>query len=261
MRFTHRASAALILFSLVSGLGFLAQPHPASPRKRRNMALGKSYTISPRPTYQYCTDAGDATQLTDGQKTTEYFWTQKGTVGWQHGAFVSIIVDLGKVEPISGAAFRAGAGTASVAWPAYIGVHVSDDGKTWFDAGDLLVMDLKEHGPLPEGYGIREFKTTGLGTHGRYVRFVVIPTGTYSFCDEVEVYRGGEELLKRKRSGKPVVDYKSLAKQFKMKSSILRRYGYDLKGISKMLESSGLPEGDVAPLMDGLTQAYEGAVG
>ena len=67
--------------------------------------------------------------------------------------------------------------------------------------------------------------------------------------------------MKRKRSGKPVVDYKSLAKQFKMKSSILRRYGYDLKGISKMLESSGLPEGDVAPLMDGLTQAYEGAVG
>ena len=255
-----------VFASLLSITFFLNSPpaqasEDAPPIERKNLALGKSYTASPQPTYQHCTDPGDTTQLTDGKKTTEYFWVQKGTVGWQHGAFVSVVVDLGKVEPISGAAFRAAAGTAGVAWPAYIGVHVSNDAKTWFDAGDLLVMDLKEHGPLPEGYGIRQFETDALKTYGRYVRFIVIPAGPYTFCDEVEVYRGPDTLLEKDSPGEPVGNYQLLAKQFKMKSSILRRYGFDLKGISKTLETCGLPESEIAPLMDGLTQAYEGASG
>jgi len=47
-----------------------------------NVALHKSYRLSPGPSYRHCTDSGDRTQLTDGVYTKGYFWTQKTTVGW-----------------------------------------------------------------------------------------------------------------------------------------------------------------------------------
>ena len=47
-----------------------------------NIALGKQYKLWPAPNYPYCTDPDDTIQLTDGKTTKDYFWTQKGTVGW-----------------------------------------------------------------------------------------------------------------------------------------------------------------------------------
>ncbi len=47
-----------------------------------NVAVGKSYSLRSAPNYALCTDPGDKTQLTDGQYTEGYFWTQPGTVGW-----------------------------------------------------------------------------------------------------------------------------------------------------------------------------------
>ena len=47
-------------------------------------------------------------QLTDGKSTAEYFWTQKGTVGWQHVQYATVTVDLGQIEEC--AAFRIQAG-------------------------------------------------------------------------------------------------------------------------------------------------------
>ena len=70
-----------------------------------NIALGKPYALSRPPGYRLCTDAGDRTQLTDGQFTKGYFWTQESTVGWQGGQPVLISIDLGQVEPIRGVAF------------------------------------------------------------------------------------------------------------------------------------------------------------
>ena len=67
-----------------------------------NIALGKSYRLDPRPNYQYCTDPGDRTQLTDGQYTRGYFWTQASTVGWNHVGSATITLDLGSVQPIRG---------------------------------------------------------------------------------------------------------------------------------------------------------------
>lgn len=256
----HRATPSHLAVVFLLGLSALAQTTDAFAAEGPNIAHAKPHTISPAPGYSYCTDDGDAVQLTDGETTSEYFWTQKGTVGWQHATFVTVVVDLGKIEPISGAAFRTAAGTAGVSWPACVGIHVSDDGTAWHDVGDLVSLDLKEQGPLPDGYGIRRFATGSLQTRGRFVRFFVIPTGPYVFCDEVEVFRGPDSLLEKGPGGAPVGDYEALAKQFKMRSSILRRYGFDLKGISQMLESSGLAAKDIAPLLDGLTQAYEGAM-
>ena len=142
-----------------------------------NLALGKPYALSPAPNYEHCTDAGDATQLTDGQSTREHFWTQKGTVGWSGAPYVTITVDLGHVEPISGVRFTTAAGVAGVTWPSVIRILVSDDGKSYRDVGDLVAMDRRIHGRWPEGYAIRRLESHELTTRGRYVQFLVIPAG------------------------------------------------------------------------------------
>ena len=80
-----------------------------------NIALGKPYTMSPKPNYSYCTDEGDAVQLTDGVYTEGYFWTQLSTVGWRSPPrFVAITLDLKEVFPIAGIALNSAAGTANV---------------------------------------------------------------------------------------------------------------------------------------------------
>jgi hypothetical protein len=51
-------------------------------QQSRNIALHCPYTLQPAPNYRYCTDPDDRIQLTDGNYTQGYFWTQKSTVGW-----------------------------------------------------------------------------------------------------------------------------------------------------------------------------------
>jgi len=79
-----------------------------------NVAAGRPYELDPAPNYPYCTDPGDATQLTDGQYVEGYFWTQKGTVGWQNANPVTITIDLGRDGPLCGASFDTAAGRAGV---------------------------------------------------------------------------------------------------------------------------------------------------
>jgi hypothetical protein len=169
-----------------------------------NLARGKSYTLSPRPDYRHCTDPGDATQLTDGVRTTGYFWTQETTVGWGRGRPAFITIDLGKVHPIGGASFRTAAGVAGVQWPAALMIFASDDGKQWFPAGDLV--ELSETGdPPPLGtFATHVFRTGKLAARGRYVQLACVPAGPYLFVDEIEVYAGDATLLAAPRQGKPI---------------------------------------------------------
>jgi hypothetical protein len=160
-----------------------------------NIALGKSYVLQPAPNYALCTDPGDKTQLTDGVYTKGYFWTQKSTVGWQGGGCVSITVDLGKVEPICGAALNTAAGTAGVTWPKSIGVYVSETGARWRMLGDLVTMAPGDAPKADKPYGVYKYSTRALSGKGRYVRFLMSGYVHYAFCDEVEVYRGPEAVL------------------------------------------------------------------
>ena len=154
-----------------------------------------------------CTDPGDRVQLTDGQSTRGYFWTQQGTVGWSNVPYASIAVDLGRVEPINGVALTTAAGAAQVRWPGQVRILTSDDGRTYRDQGDLVALDVRRNGPLPEKYAIRRLATDELRTRGRYVMFLMLPLAgsSYTFVDEVEVFRGPEELLHAAPAG-PVVD-------------------------------------------------------
>ncbi len=209
-----------------------------------NVALGAKYTLWPAPNYRHCTDPDDIVQLTDGKTTAAYFWTQQGTVGWQSAAYAVITVDLGKVQPIAGVSFNTAAGTAGVTWPAAVQILTSDDGKTYHNAGDLAALDRRAHGPFPEGYAIRRLRTDELATRGRYVRFVAIPPagGPYLFVDEVEVFRGPDELLAKPPAGEAVGDVADLFIQWRSGSALAHRFEADAAALEARIREAPLPD-------------------
>jgi hypothetical protein len=229
---------ALAVIVAAAALAGAAVPHVGE-----SIARGKPYTLFPSPNYQHCTDSGDTTQLTDGKTTSEYFWTQKGTVGWQHAGYVAITVDLGAVEPISGVALTTAAGVAGVTWPIAIQVLVSDDGKVFRDAGDLVALDQEEHGRWPEGYAIRRLVTDELRARGRYVQFVAIPLsgGPYFFTDEVEVFRGPPALLDHQPTG-PVTSAQEVYQQGRLRRAVEHRLRTDAHSIEAAIERAELAD-------------------
>ena len=164
----------------------------AATTQADNLAYGKPYTLSTAPNYSFCRDAGDKTQLTDGQHVTGYFWTQPGTVGWQRpaGGAQQITLDLGKSEPIGGFAYTLAAGCAGVSWPKQIAVFTSEDQKSWTLVGDLWARATAKGGtPDANTYRVYRAAADDMPCRGRYVAFLVI-SQPYGFCDEVEVFRG-----------------------------------------------------------------------
>jgi hypothetical protein len=212
------------------------------------MALGARYTLFPNPNYALCTDPDDKIQLTDGKSTTRYFWTQKGTVGWQGKPYVLITVDLGRVRPIQGVAFTTAAGRAGVLWPASIRILLSDDGKAFYDAGDLVALDHKTHGPWPKDYAIRRLATTELRGKGRYVRFLAQPSGPYIFCDEVEVFEGPAELLQAAHAGEPIVDIGKFYRQGRVRTLVKNRWQADVASLRQAIDDAGAAAANSAEL-------------
>ncbi len=173
------------------------RPEPVQARSEDNIALHKKYTIQKDPDYGFCKDPDDAVQLTDGGKTVGYFWTQKTTVGWHRNKPAIVIVDLEKTEPIGGASWSCAAGVAGVFWPSSIWVLTSDDMEHWNLMGDLTQFGVRgTRAPKDSVYEHFTYATRDFKGKGRYVAFVgMAPPCSAIFCDEVEVYRGGEEIL------------------------------------------------------------------
>ena len=184
-----RSSVAIPIAALALA-GVLAPALPATAKTSTNVARGRPYTVDPAPSYALCTEPGDASQLTDGFVTRSNFWTEKTTVGWQNALPVTITIDLGRVTPIAGASFRTAAGKAGAEWPATIQVFAGGDEASFSWLGDLVALSNAENGPPGAGYRIHSYVTNSLHGHGRYLRFVVQPTGPFLFCDEIEVYGG-----------------------------------------------------------------------
>lgn len=234
----------------------------ASPSGGRNMARGATYVMSPQPSYEHCTDPADATQLTDGQLTEGYFWTQKSTIGWQSVPYAVITVDLNRIEPIGGASFRTAAGAAGVSWPAGVHIQVSDDGSAYREVGDLVELDETGRS-LPVAYAVRKFATTNLAGRGRYVRFVAIPTGPCLFCDEVEVLRGPDSLLQGDAGGTPVGDLAAWCNRMRVKPAIRRRFDLDVAGLRQGIRAANVDEVVKVPLLgrlDSLAQELAASV-
>lgn len=254
--------SVIVPLTLSPPAGAIAEDSTGSPEVGENIALGAPYTLSPRPNYQHCTDPGDGVQLTDGESTENYFWTQEGTVGWRTVPFAMITVDLGSEQPISGVALTTAAGRAGVTWPMAIYVLTSNDGEHFREAGDLVALDHAQNGPWPEDYAIRRLVTHDLGTRGRYVRFVMIPPpgGPYMFVDEIEVFRGPAELLNQKLTGEVIDDAAVLYRRERIRGGVRHRFQADAKSLEQAIHDSPLtPEQqeDLLAQLESARRAFE----
>lgn len=174
--------------------------------KDENMALGKSYTLNPLPNYPDSSDSGDLVQLTDGQFTEGYFWSQKSTVGWVTGS-PQVTIDLGKVEPIEEIVIHSvGGGVAGVHFP-NITCYVSDDLIHSHKIAHLTPEGLTEGG---EKWYTHAFSTGALKTRGRYVTIHFRLNGSTVFTDEIEVKRGSFEPSSVTFESQPI-DHRDIA--------------------------------------------------
>ncbi len=241
MRFPSMLVAALAMLAAGATVAAPAPDNSPGTAAGKNLALGRPYTLVPRPNYAYCTDADDRKQLTDGQYTRGYFWTQKSTVGWNHARPVIITLDLGDDVPISGLSFNTAAGVAGVQWPGSIFVLVSVDGRAYHDLGDLVALARKRAAP-PEGkYAVHRFMTDRLKTHGRYVKLIIDPAGPFCFVDEIEVFRGDDSWKDLPLPGKEIRYPMEYFADSILNASVKRRIGKDLEAARAAVVEASLP--------------------
>jgi hypothetical protein len=236
-----------------------------------NIALGKSATFSAPPNYSLSTDADDNKQLTDGQYSSEgklneventtSIWVQKGTVGWSNRSPIFITIDLGSVQPISGFSYSTAAGRAGVAWPSTVLVAVSDDNKTWRDAGDLVELSRKNGAPPAEGYATFRYATRDLKTRGRYVT-VVVAAAPYIFTDEIEIYAGDKQWLNEPLAGATFTGTEGLKERALQSMTAVgarRRLKSDAGAVRELVQESALPAPRKSALMARLDAAQAAA--
>jgi hypothetical protein len=197
MEKTKRRSGWMIIMLVLLTTPVMAQT---------NIALNRTYTLDPTGNYSGCTDAGDATQLTDGLYTQGYFWGELSTVGWHSGQNIIVTVDLASVQAISGVSFNTAGGAAGVNWPDHIHIFVAGSDQQFYEVGDLVALSNAENGPPPSsGYAVHKYLTNSLQTWGRYVAFM-FDAWPYAFVDEVEVYSGNSSWINSTRIGYPTSD-------------------------------------------------------
>lgn len=224
-----------------------------------NLALGKPYTLKPKPNYALCTDPDDKIQLTDGVYTVGYFWTQQTTVGWRDAYPAYITIDLGKVEPIAGVSFSTAAGVAGVAWPEAVYVLVSDDGNRWSSLDDVVRLSMKHGLPPADKYATHRFATADLKACGRYVQLLVAQS-PYCFVDEIEIYRGPDAWLGQGFTGQPVASPEQFFIQTKVASGIQWRLHSDLEAARLAIREANLPAAERDALLtraDALAQTVD----
>jgi len=221
-----------------------------------NLALKKSYTLQPTPTYSYCTDPEDRIQLTDGETTTDYFWTQKGTVGWVHVPYGAITVDLGAVESIGRVEMTTAAGRAGVEFPRAILVQVSEDGKVFHEACELINDDFEVNGPLPKDYAIRNLTSKKLETKGRFVRFLMLSNGVFAFTDEVRVFRGEKAPEEITLTTPTVGSTEETFKAVQTRLCVERRWQADYADLKELIQNSELSDPVKTDLLKRLEAAY-----
>lgn len=206
---------------------------------QENIARGKIYTMSRPSKYPHTEDPGDVTQLTDGAyaQGNRMFWVRKDAVGWglsTEDPIVTVTIDLGSIQPISGVTWNTAAGSSGVRWPMHLLVFVSNDNRNWTYVADLA---KGTGGQILSDDQYREFKyfLTDLQTHGRWVR-IVVSQDTYAFCDEIEILKGRNELLSLPAGQIAIQNTEAEAKRIAAFASMQHRFHEDANILSKRLE-------------------------
>ncbi len=207
------------------------------PDLGENIALGADYEMSPA-NYGYTRDDGDVTQLTDGVYTEGHFWTRPTTVGWSGVGTKHVRLDLGEVQPIKGISFSTAAGVADVSWPLSIVIFVSDDGEAWYEVGDLVGLSaMREALPPYGGYANAFIWSDALRTHGRYVDLYMVPGGGFTFCDEIEVFRGEDAWLAEAREVDPITGLEQHMSDIVTTGLVKQQFRWDLEAVTKDIET------------------------
>ncbi|MDD2711142.1 MAG: hypothetical protein PHV34_24455 [Verrucomicrobiae bacterium] len=254
--------AGMILLAAAGGVcSQEKKPSPAETESSGvNLAKGKTCVFDPAPNYELCTDPADNSQLTDGEiyKGPELLWVRKSTVGWRGVSHALITVDLGQIEPISGASLHtAFDGPSNVLWPRSIRVFVSDDNREFSLAGNLVDPAWPDCLPpelAPFGNKQRQVfhhYAAKLNTRGRYVCFA-LQCPMYAFCDEIEVLRGPGAPLEKTVSGQKINSLKDFLTDSLLKDNVT---GVLLRDINRVRqEAQGLSSKDQVELAGKLDQ-------
>lgn len=235
-----RLGRKMVLLAMATGTCVSGMQGAEVKSAQENLALGKHYVLEPAPNYRHCTDPDDDKQLTDGQYSAGYFWTQPSTVGWSGARPVVITIDLGQVQPIRGVSYNTAAGVAGVEWPQSITILVSDDGQRYFVAGELASLSARQATPPHEGYAVHRFRTDELKTHGRYVQLLVAPSGPFCFVDEVEVFKGQPGWLEFAHEGEAISDAKTFFKSEEKRLAIERRIRDDARAVREAADKADI---------------------
>lgn len=234
-----------------------------------NLALHRPATFSAAPNYALLSGADAQIQLTDGCYATDApqisvndtgaLWVQKGTLGWTNVSPVIITIDLGQEQSIGGALFSTAAGAAGVNWPLHVFIGVSDDNENWRFAGDLVALSDKIQVPPAHGYAAWRYRTHDLKARGRYVAFAVMQV-PYAFADQIEIYRGPNDLPQSPMRAEAVVGTDEFARTSVMRGAVSNLLTRHAEAIARELQSANLPTElrlELQDQLDGATAAIE----
>jgi hypothetical protein len=189
----RQLGTVLSALALLGGTGCARGARGADPGP--NLALGRPYTLTPAPNYQYCTDPGDAVQLTDG-RTAGASLTDPGRVGWSwiKDGPARVVIDLGRTAAIDEVRVSTIGGDAlGVHFPAYVLVLVSDDGRVFHAVAADDNLELEQSLAAATSRRPHTFRLPNLRTRGRYVLVALECDTPLVLTDEIEVLGGSHD--------------------------------------------------------------------
>ncbi len=223
-----------------------------TPTFGENIARGHFFRSNLVPNYSLTKDPRDNIQLTDGKYAdSSFFWTDKKTVGWAGVDKLTITINLGKDQPISGVSLSTAAGTSGVKYPTAIQLSVGTSRSKMHDIGEIISMSGQKLNN--NSYNRTKIVVKGLRTHGRYVRFTILDA-RYVFFDEIEVFAGKPAWLKLPYNSGKSIDMSSPEGLALFKAR--QRLHKDVKKLTSILQSSPLT---AAVKKDLLRQAQQAA--
>ena len=209
-------------------------------RPGRNLALHKPYSFDPAPNYSLTTDTGDLEQLTDGKYTTGSFWGEKSTVGWQpRNGVATVSIDLGASVAIGGVSVNMAAGVSGASWPVAIELLVSEDGKSYVAAGELIGLSVPNGLPRNDSYSVHRYWTDALDVRARFFR-VVIHGSPYIFVDEIEVYAPATNPARKIATPRGVTPAAVVGKVDAIGAGVRRRLVSDIQELDEALANASL---------------------
>lgn len=169
-----------------------------------NLLLGLPLKYAPQPGYRLTSGESDPADLTNGQlgeRTNERIWFEQGAVTWQHNNTVTIMADLGSVQPVDYlvARFLGGGEQGGLLFPDEFRVLASDNGTDFYQVSDRHKRGLDD---LSENaYDLPEVKVAWVHNFvlpvklkTRYLALQVTQLKQFISTDEIAAVKGPDTL-------------------------------------------------------------------